>query len=59
MHIDECNYVVAGKHFERGLLGRTGECVGVFAHVNRTVNVFAAAVFHDCLSDRGNVVLVK
>ena len=57
--VNHGEHVVAGEHFESGAFGWSAERVGVFADVYRAVDVLAAAVFDDCLSDGGDVVFVE
>ena len=57
--INHGDNIVAGKHLKCGLLGRARKCVGIFAHVDRSVNILGSAVFHDGLGDGRDVILVE
>ena len=57
--IHHCDHVVACQYFKCGLLGWAAQRMGIFAHVDRSVNILGSAVFNDCLSDGRNVIFVE
>ena len=50
---------VGGQHFERGLLRRVGEGVGVLAQEERAVDALRRGGIRDGLGDGQDVVLVE
>ena len=57
--VDQGWNIVSGQNFKGGDFSRFGKGVGVFANVNRSVNVLGSAVLNDGLRDCSNVVVVE
>src|SRR5208337_2743204 len=49
--LDDGLHLVGRQYFERGALGRSGNCMGVLPHVERAIGAMGAPVVADGLSD--------